>query len=822
MSRASFRHAIAMAFLVGAFAARPARAAWPHDPLVNLQIAPNPGTQATRSIVSDGAGGALIVWEDSRKGTESDIYAQHVTASGAVAPGWPASGLGICTASGSQYMPAAVSDGTGGAIIAWVDPRGGNTDIYAMRVNGDGTFPAGWPANGRQLLADPHNEDTPVIVSDGAGGADVAWQYDFGTTDTDIYGARVNASGTVLWAHSLWAPVGFQNVPTAVADGAGGLIVAFQDNQLGTYDIRAVHYNGAGVSIWGGTVDVCTAASDQGAPAGTSDGAGGMIVAWQDSRSGNTNIYAEQITFVGAVATGWPANGYPVCVDPAIQELPRIVPDGAGGAIVSWIDYRDPSGDIYAQRMLAGGSPAFGWPYNGTAICAGTVPSIPAMVADGSGGAIFAWADSRTGVSGDQFASRVTGDGLTPPGWLYNGTPVSLAGGDQISNVIASDGSGGAIVAWMDSRAGTSQAWAQTIDSFGQLGDARPGIASIRDVKADQGGHVRLVWNASYLDAKPRYAVASYWIWRQTPASAAAAAVKDGAAWVDGPGGDAALAVTAGVDVPVRRLFRHAQDATSGFAWEYVVTQPTNGSAQYSYVAPTVSDSLGGYNPYTVFMVEAHGTATGTFWDSPADSGYSVDNLPPFAPAPFTAALTAPGDTHLHWGPNLEADLANYRLYRGSSAGFVPAPSNRIASPTDTGYVDTGSAGSYYKLSAVDIHGNESAFALVSPSGTLDVNDGRALELALAPPAPNPAREPLRIVFALPHATRVRLAIYDVAGRVTRLLADDMLAAGEQARMWDLRDRSGSAVQPGLYFVRMEAGGRRFDERLVVIGPPGH
>src|SRR5262249_31003288 len=163
---------------------------------------------------------------------------------------------------------------------------------------------------------------------------------------------------------------------------------------------------------------------------------------------------------------------------------------------------------------------------------------------------------------------------------------------------------------------------------------------------------------------------------------------------------------------------------------------------------------------YTVFMVEARGTASGTFWDSPADSGYSVDNLPPLTPAPLTGNFSG-GATHLHWDRNLEADLANYRVYRGSSAGIVAGPPNLSGAPPDTGFADVGDPGSYYKVSAVDAHGNESGFALLSPSGTVDVKDGSTLTLSLSRPAPNPASGRAMIGFALPRETRVRLAIYD-------------------------------------------------------------
>src|SRR6185436_17422748 len=152
---------------------------WPHDPFANVRVAPISATQYPGAVVPDGAGGAIIVWNDQRSGA-LDIYAQHFTALGAIAPGWPANGLAVCTAAGDQYGPVAASDGSGGAILAWGDARlgAGLGDIYAMRVNGNGTLGAGWPANGRSLSGgSPAGKDEifPVIVSDGAGGAIVTW-----------------------------------------------------------------------------------------------------------------------------------------------------------------------------------------------------------------------------------------------------------------------------------------------------------------------------------------------------------------------------------------------------------------------------------------------------------------------------------------------------------------------------------------------------------------------------------------------------------------------------------------------------------------------
>ena len=144
MSLRAVLRALVLLMLPAALAiASPALAVWPHDPTVNMRIAPTANSQIPDAIVPDGAGGAIIAWEETRA-SDKDIFAQHITAAGTVAPGWPAGGIAICAASGEQFSVCAVSDGSGGAIFAWGDRRAvTQDDIYAMRVKGDGTFPAG-------------------------------------------------------------------------------------------------------------------------------------------------------------------------------------------------------------------------------------------------------------------------------------------------------------------------------------------------------------------------------------------------------------------------------------------------------------------------------------------------------------------------------------------------------------------------------------------------------------------------------------------------------------------------------------------------------
>ena len=64
-----------------------------------------------------------------------------------------------------------------------------------------------------------------------------------------------------------------------------------------------------------------------------------------------------------------PAGGLPVCALPAIQDQPRVIADGHGGALIAWLDSRgnvDFAPDIYAKRVDVTG--AVLWTVNGVQV----------------------------------------------------------------------------------------------------------------------------------------------------------------------------------------------------------------------------------------------------------------------------------------------------------------------------------------------------------------------------------------------------------------------------------------------------------------------
>lgn len=797
-----------------------ALAAWSHDPLAYTPIAPSSGDQVMAQMLPDGAGGAFALFTDKRSGNE-DIYLQRTNSAGQTASGWPSTGFQVCSVVSRKLEPQMVSDNSGGVIVVWADYRPGNGDIYAQRVLGNGTLAGGsWPSGGLQLSIITQTERRPTICADGAGGALVAWESSYSSTDTDVYGAHVTSGGSISFDEVLDFSLQDARQVSVATDNVGGYFVVYQDSSSlyqAHVKVFGLHANGSGTILAGPTKivlspDIYTDENPRIVP----DGSGGFYGVWMENDSHSSfDLNVERFAANLSVAPGYPNSpGANLTLYGLDTPDFNVIADGAGGFIFSW---QERSGHAMVGRGAPTGYEVPGWPVElantGLAIVAAPLAS------DGSAGVIGCYFKGDIG-SGSVIAQRVAANGGSVAHWGTGAvvrSPTVLFG--FVNVYAATDGAHGAIVGWTEASSGLQkQVYAERVDRFGALGSPEPAITSIADVVGDQGGHVRLGWNSSYLDADPYYAISSYYVWRQTPTASAYAAMKLGAKWADdasaagAPVGAAAQAASAAA-IP-GRLFRHS--SAPGYAWEFIASQPTNGSSQYTYTAATTRDSTGTANPRTAFMVEARWTGGTAFWDSAPDSGYSVDNRAPSAPAAFTGQYLS-GTSRLHWLRNTEVDLAGYRLYRGTSQNFTPGPTNLAAAPPDTGYVDAAGAAYYYKLSAVDIHGNESVFATLLPTGVAGVPVGTpAPKVALAVLSENPTSNGAMLRFDLTRNGPARLAVYNAAGQQVRVIAGGDFPAGEWFRRWDGLEAGGAIAPSGLYFVRLEAEGKTLTRKLTL------
>ena len=419
-------------------------------------------------LAPDGTGGVIVAWHDQRESEfhSYDIYAQRLDWTGT--PLWTEDGVVVCKAEGTQYYPRSVSDGAGGAIIIWQDGRvPGDFDIYAQRLDASGI--ALWDSNGVAIWVGSRYDVGPEIVADGAGGAIITW-WDINGC---IYAQRIRADGTKVWSPdsgvSICTVEHAQREPKIVSDGKGGAIITWYDHRAAeSFDVYAQRMDSLGTVSWTeGGVPICTDYHFQEHPEIASDEGGGAVITWEDVRNENDwDIYAQRIDGSGNVV--WITDGVAVCVATGDQRHPRIVSDGTGGGIITWEHFDVQSGnwDVYARRVNMAGVPLW-TPSCGERICGAIGDQMKARLAsDGAGGAIIVWQDCRTDPSGDLYAQHVDSTGTLFLCQSPHGEVICAKTGSQDQPLVISDGVGGIFVAWSDARDGIGDIYAQHLDGF--------------------------------------------------------------------------------------------------------------------------------------------------------------------------------------------------------------------------------------------------------------------------------------------------------------------------------------------------------------------
>ncbi len=101
--------------------------------------------------------------------------------------------------------------------------------------------------------------------------------------------------------------------------------------------------------------------------------------------------------------------------------------------------------------------------------------------------------------------------------------------------------------------------------------------------------------------------------------------------------------------------------------------------------------------------------------------------------------------------------------------------------------------------------------------GVDELAGGVPVSFRLYRATPNPLIDRTLVKFDLPETRRVRMTVYDAAGRHVRTLAEGLLPPGQHRVAWDGRDDEGRAAATGIYFVRLDAETMRAREKIVVI-----
>ncbi len=423
--------------------ALPGFAQWNNSASANNPIVTTVNTDNYPFTVPDGAGGVIVFFEKS-DGISTDLYAQKINVDGTIAWGNTASPVLICNAIDYQIEIRAIPDGSGGSFLCWEDYRHDPDwgEIYVQHINSAGT--SLWTTNGVRITSTPGRQEfLPFLCSDGAGGVIVAWGWDNLLDNLQVNAQRLDAAGSALWTANgvqVSPAPGFRVAQSIVPDGSNGAIISFTDTRN---DPNGLSYT---------------------------------LVTTSDLV--NTDVYAQKLS--GSGVRLWGDNALPVCTAAGNQEnfyLNAAVPDGAGGIVIVYDDGRndvpDVNGnptnlDIFAQRLNSSGVPQ--WAVNGVPFTTlANNQYFSALVADGANGFVACWNDES---AGSVYSQRLNPSGTAM--WTAGGVIVSPIAYPSYDPVLVADGSGNYVYCYTATNANTLEA--QKLNSSGVLQWGNSGI----------------------------------------------------------------------------------------------------------------------------------------------------------------------------------------------------------------------------------------------------------------------------------------------------------------------------------------------------------
>lgn len=492
-------------------------------------VCPFPANQTNFSMVSDGYGGVVVVWEDGRKGNDHPtIYAQRINLRGE--PLWGNNGLEISTSPGEQRHPKIVSDLKAGFYIVWYDGRKGYNegDIYAQHVTLAGKLD--WVQEGLPIVTHPRDQKNFTLASDEKNYLYVMWEDFRNGLYWNLYGQKLDRQGNFFWkagGTDVFAGVEENHHnPSVVPDGYGGLIFVYQKYSRETqgYDIFRGRISTEGEVVY--HFATCSAEEDQLNPKLAKRGSL-AVICWEDKRNGDWDIYAQAIRIKDGVFE-WELDGMPVVRADGDDQEPFVVASSIYNyQVFSWLKREKGQQKLFVQKLDNFGGQS--WGPGGKEVCrSSSTQSAPYIADDFSGGLWVSWTDERFARTSHIFVQHVTSDGqasLDPKGvdlipkqkekfsdvkslrilpaedgdffmawedyrngtdnadifiqkfdihgvpkWRPTGIPVCLAAGEQARPYLVEDGEGGVIVIWVDHRNNLDDnIYAQRISANGKV-----------------------------------------------------------------------------------------------------------------------------------------------------------------------------------------------------------------------------------------------------------------------------------------------------------------------------------------------------------------
>lgn len=404
------------------------------------------GSRGRSHAVQDSIPGVPLSCPDFLGGSALTVQGQHVTSDGELDLAWSPSD-GVCIGTTDDVALSTAPDASGGLFVLWSDRRGEDADVRALRLDSDGDVEDGWPSSGVLVCAHPGDQDQLSVCSDGAGGVLVAWQDYRAGGVAQVFAQRLNSAGASAWAAgglAIEADTSDQSEPAICSDGAGGALVVWQTGSGGGASIRAATVTSGGTVTVRGP-PVLGGTEGQRNPQLVADDEYGAYLLWEQVGESSQELRLLRVDLAGSVWSGWTSSGLSLAISGHEPILGVIAIDDSGTALVAWCDRDSGSGDIRAQRVSRSGVPS--WQSGGAPVCVQPHDQYAPAIVNTPGGVVIAWEDHRRGRA-DIRAQKLDAEGTSL--WDSTGVELCRLPGDQSDVVLRADSTGGAYALWRD------------------------------------------------------------------------------------------------------------------------------------------------------------------------------------------------------------------------------------------------------------------------------------------------------------------------------------------------------------------------------------
>jgi hypothetical protein len=347
------------------------------------------------------------------------------------------------------------------------------------------------------------DQSIPTIEGDGNGNYVVTWQdRRNGSIYYDIYAQIYLNNDTILSSNfkvSNEQGNASQINPSVAVSSDMSFVIAWEDKRNGDWDIYAQRFANDGTAIGNNFRVNDDQYSEKQVQASVSiDSCGNFVIVWSDQRVGdNWDIYYQRYQSDGTALS----NNVKINDDIGynFQYWPTVSGDKNGNFIASWADGRNSNWrDIYAQRYSADGT-ALGVNFQVNTDTEGNNHLRADIAIDENGNFVISWEDNRNGYD-DIFAQRYLSDGSTIGDnfKINDDTPNT----SQSNASISMDLDGNFVVCWEDKRNDYDDIYARRFsnegiplsDDFKVNNDFTNKKQLNSDIKVDDNGNFIICW----------------------------------------------------------------------------------------------------------------------------------------------------------------------------------------------------------------------------------------------------------------------------------------------------------------------------------------